>query len=46
MELHLPDGTTHRVAVTQDDDDGIRNTPEMLALIATAHSRTAQARAA
>ncbi|MGN6486119.1 MAG: hypothetical protein ACTHMX_17145 [Thermomicrobiales bacterium] len=46
MELHLPDGTVHRVTVMQDEDDGFRNTPEMHALIATAHSRTAQARAA
>jgi len=46
MHLHLPDGTTHRVSVMQDDDDGIRNTPEMRRLIATAQGRLSAARAA
>ncbi len=34
QELHLPDGTMHCVSVWQDDDGGIRNTPEMRRLIA------------
>ncbi len=33
QELHLPDGTTHRVSVSQDDDGGFRNTPFMRRLI-------------
>ncbi|MGB3329840.1 MAG: hypothetical protein WBA46_12845, partial [Thermomicrobiales bacterium] len=33
FELHLPDGSMQRVRVAQDDDDGIRNTPEMRRLI-------------
>jgi len=34
MLLSLPDGTAHHVLAEQDDDGGIRNTPEMRALIA------------
>lgn len=37
MHLYLPDGATYAVLVDQDDDGGIRNTPEMRRLIA-AHS--------
>ena len=37
-ELYLPDGTMHRVSVDQDDDGGIRNTPEMQRLIAAARA--------
>jgi hypothetical protein len=40
MNLSLPDGTVHRLYVEQDDDGGIRNTPEMRRLIAD-HSRVA-----
>lgn len=36
--LYLPDGSTHLVSTQQDDDGGIRNTPEMTRLIATAHA--------
>lgn len=46
MELHLPDGTTYRVTVVQNEDDSIRNTPEMRHLIAAAQSRAAHIRAA
>lgn len=46
FELHLPDGSRHRVSVEQDDDGGIRNTPEMRRLIAAATARAAIARAA
>jgi len=41
--LFLPDGTAHRVSVDQDDDGGIRNTPEMQRLIATARAALTQA---
>lgn len=44
MEFHLPDGTTHRIVVDQDEDAGFRNTPTMTRLIANArrnHARTA-----
>ncbi len=40
MNMSLPDGTVHRLYVEQDDDGGIRNTPEMRRLIAD-HSATA-----
>lgn len=40
MNLFLPDGGVHRVYVEQDDDGGIRNTPEMRRLIAN-HSASA-----
>lgn len=33
MNLYLPDGSEHDVLVDQDDDGGIRNTPEMRRLI-------------
>ncbi len=40
MNLFLPDGTVHRLYVEQDEDGGIRNTPEMRRLIAN-HSTVA-----
>lgn len=46
MLLSLPDGTAHRVLAEQDDDGGIRNTPEMRALIAAHPPRLDPARAA
>ena len=46
FELHLPDGSRHLVSVEQDDDGGIRNTPEMRRLIASATATAQAARAA
>jgi hypothetical protein len=36
--LFLPDGSAHVIFVEQDDDGGIRNTPEMQRLIAAARA--------
>lgn len=46
FELYLPDGAIHRVAVTQDDDGGLRNTPAMRLRISAARSARPPARAA
>lgn len=43
QEFYLPDGSTYRIEVDQDDDDGVRNTAIMRRLIAEHSPATAVA---